>query len=244
MDKKKILFLLLLLTIVVVVFRHDIIYRISLWYSGQKDEYLFTRDGMYVHIDDKSGPANMLRFNRKWEPWMDDYINKYCSKDKCSVDIGAHIGIHTVTMAKKSNKVYAFEPNTKTLNTLNKNVTGYSNVIVYPYAVGNENGVVQFVENEISSLSSVSNGVVKNSVPVQMVRLDDTIMDEIDFIKIDAEGGEMEIFKGMDKIIKKYMPVIVYEDNSFSKKNNQYLKSKYGYKIQKIGRTDFIATKA
>jgi precorrin-6B methylase 2 len=58
----------------------------------------------------------------------------------CSVflDIGAHIGYYTVKLARRCNRVVAFEPNPVNRAKLLRNaeLNGLTNVVVYPYACG------------------------------------------------------------------------------------------------------------
>jgi len=42
-------------------------------------------------------------------------------------------------------------------------------------------------------------------------RIDDLLLTDIDFIKIDTDGGEHDIIKGLENIIEKYNPVILLE---------------------------------
>ena len=80
--------------------------------------------------------------NEKWEPHILNFLNYYkkCIKINTIVDIGAHIGYHTLYFSEivKENEgyVYAFEPQPQNYYLLNKNINNNNlkNVIPYDYA--------------------------------------------------------------------------------------------------------------
>ena len=88
---------------------------------------------MFVDIDDLSGPANSLRLGVSWEPWLTRIIYKFKHQNNCALDIGAHLGIHTVELSKHFKKVYAFEPNpivyqNLRMNTCDKKKHNYTQI--------------------------------------------------------------------------------------------------------------------
>ena len=48
-------------------------------------------------------------------------------------------------------------------------------------------------------------------IRVNVKKLDDLNLQNIGFIKIDAEGSEQEVLKGAKKLIKKYKPTLLIE---------------------------------
>ena len=131
------------------------------------------------------------------------------------IDVGANIGYYTLIFAQlvgASGKVFAFEPEPKNFELLQKNVkvNDYSNTINENYAVSDSNGNV--------SLFLAKNGIVGhrisnfdinlNSILVKKITLDDyftklNLIDKINFVKIDVEGFEFGVLKGMTRIIEK-----------------------------------------
>ena len=106
----------------IVIFRYKIIYYISLQSSScpHINNLERTCKQIYVADSDMSAPANTLRLNLTWEPWMLTYIKQYSNPNGIAIDIGAHIGIHSVNMAPYFKQVIAFEPNPITFRTLQK----------------------------------------------------------------------------------------------------------------------------
>ena len=131
------------------------------------------------------------------------------------IDVGANIGYYTLIFAQlagTTGKVFAFEPEPKNFELLQKNVkvNDYSNTINENYAVSDSNGNV--------SLFLAKNGIVGhrisnfdinlNSILVKKITLDDyftklNLIDKINFVKIDVEGFEFGVLKGMTRIIEK-----------------------------------------
>lgn len=194
--------------------------------------------GLHVNNKDISGPSNALRLGVVWEPHVVQLIKEHCSRDKLSLDIGAHIGSHTINMAKYSKKVYSFEPNDHVIDNLILNTRNIDNVKVFKNAVGNENKMVAFNATSISSRSSVEKFIP--TAYVRQIKLDAIkFNDRVGFIKIDIEGGEINAFKGMSNLINRDHPIIVYEDHTGE--TTRYLKNAHNYKIKKIHNHDYLA---
>lgn len=194
--------------------------------------------GYYLRKDDISGVANLLRLGLPFEKWMNDIIREYSDKNKISLDIGAHIGIHSVTMAKYAKKVLSFEPNTEVFQLLEMNTKHLKNVYPSNYAIGNSNETKNLVVDDINTRSYIEHF---GKQPIKQIKLDD--FKEIDipvgFIKIDIEGGEINAFKGMYNLIKKSRPIIAYEDHTGD--TTKYLRNVHQYKIYKINFCNYLA---
>lgn len=141
------------------------------------------------------------------------------------LDIGAHIGYHTLTMAKlvgQDGKAFAFEPEPSNFDLLVKNVkiNGYSNVILMQKALSNKRGKARLFLHETcwgthslspDNVSIVSAGGKASTFWDRYVEVDVETLDElfkdyegrIDFIKIDVQGAEMAVLEGGRNIIKK-----------------------------------------
>lgn len=126
------------------------------------------------------------------------------------VDIGANIGIYTLHAARavgNSGRVFSFEPTPRTFGILQGNVdaNGFAaRVDLRSVAVLDERTTmplyVQDVRCGLNSLYAEEGG---RSVMVETISLDEALADvpRIDLIKIDAEGAEPRILRGMRRII-------------------------------------------
>jgi FkbM family methyltransferase len=126
------------------------------------------------------------------------------------VDVGANIGITTVTIAKKvggKGKVYAFEPLRGYFDVLKKNLSanGLKNVKAFELALVGRVGRIDFYENELSS-SIVSRGST-NKTMVEATTLDNFVKEQnverIDLINMDCEGSELLVLKAAERTLQK-----------------------------------------
>lgn len=149
------------------------------------------------------------------------------------IDIGAWCGTWTLAIQKLAKKIYCFEPNKTHFECLYKNTGGYQNVSVYNQAIGNEEGFIA-LSNEQATQNT---RVLKEKGNTKISKLDSMQFSDIDLIKIDVEGLEMEVIKGgIDTISKaKYLMI---ELNNNSKKYGssnleieKFIEKKLGFKI-------------
>jgi FkbM family methyltransferase len=129
------------------------------------------------------------------------------------LDIGANIGFHTLMFARlvgDKGKVYAFEPDPTNFALLEKNVraNGYQNVELVRKALSDENGRIQLYlsKNNKGMHRIYKSRYCGESIEVDVVRLDDYFErygSAISFIKMDVEGAEMAVLKGMSTLLRK-----------------------------------------
>ena len=125
------------------------------------------------------------------------------------VDIGAHIGIFTIKAAKAAGEkglVVAIEPEPSNIALLLNNiaVNEITNVIVVAKAASSYKGKPKLYLSHSSGGHSLVNSL-DNYIEVETDSLDN-IMSElglprVDFVKIDAEGSELEVLKGAEKLL-------------------------------------------
>jgi FkbM family methyltransferase len=130
------------------------------------------------------------------------------------VDIGAHVGWYTLIACKAvgpNGKVYAFEPDPKNFSFLKKNIAlnGCTNVVAEQKAVSDQGGTLElFLHKDHSGWNKIRYlGDTTSSVSVEAVSFDDYFKDRaesIDFVKIDVEGAEGLILKGMKDSLEKF----------------------------------------
>lgn len=137
-------------------------------------------------------------------------------------DIGANIGYYALieaSIVKGSGRVYAFEPDLRNIEILKKNIeiNGYANVVdIYNMAVSDRSGVSKLYLADETNLNTMLApervDVYKKhswqAVEVKSVPLDDFLKGKrpVNFIRMDVEGFEVEILKGMMDTIKNAAP--------------------------------------
>ena len=130
------------------------------------------------------------------------------------IDIGAWWGPWTLYWQKHAKKVQIFEPNIKILKMLEHNVRNFANCTVHRHALGSLEGKVS-----MSYLShSGTNHVTDYNGDIVIKTLDSFNFSNVDIIKIDVEGYELEVLKGAEHTIKTNRPFIQIEGNSSIKR--------------------------
>lgn len=136
-------------------------------------------------------------------------------------DIGANIGIYTIYGAVSKNiSTYSFEPHAANYKNLieNINANNLKKSYAYPLAVGKKfNLSSMFVKNMIEG---VADNVVDNTGDVYhgvvTVSLDQLIEDKMvpqpDYIKIDVDGYEDKVFQGCANAIKNCKSLLIEID--------------------------------
>jgi FkbM family methyltransferase len=129
------------------------------------------------------------------------------------VDIGANRGIYTVIAPTLFgyNAVHAFEPNPQVSTLLSTNVTLNNlgdRVAVHNTALGESSGILSFVCDPMHlGGGRIVSDKSKNSIEVPVKIFDDFIAtippERISFIKIDTEGFEHSVLKGMVRTLAK-----------------------------------------
>jgi FkbM family methyltransferase len=157
------------------------------------------------------------------------------------IDCGAHIGKYTIYASKlvgKYGKVISFEPELSNFKTLLKNlkINHCKNTYVLNYACWNSNSKSQklFIGKDDGEYSLKEKR--DNYIKVPTIRLDHFLkkmnLKTIDWIKIDVEGAELEVLKGLGKYLKRTKNIII-EITSRKKQVLGFLKRE-GYVIYKI----------
>lgn len=142
------------------------------------------------------------------------------------LDVGANQGLYTLIAARyvPGGEVIAFEPLSSEARKLCRNVSvnRYRNVRVEQAALGAFEGEADMFmvlggKAAYSSLRPPANDVSADStlVRVKVSTIDHYVpsvgLSSLDLVKIDVEGGELEVLRGAERAIDRYQPVFVVE---------------------------------
>ncbi len=149
---------------------------------------------------------------------------------KIFLDIGSYHGLFSLIAAKNypKLKVYSFEPSKNNLNILKKNIrdNNLKNIKYFNFAISSENTTKTFNIADASDSSSLNGHPLTPSIKKQKVTvrtIDSMNLKDIDLIKIDTEGNEIEVLQGMVNTMKRnpYMKLLI-EFNPKCLRHNQH----------------------
>lgn len=158
-------------------------------------------------------PASGSRFIRgDYEAYNVPAFLEAVSEGDVVYDVGAHVGYFTAIASLRvgpDGRVIAFEPRPVNLGLLRRHVEAnrLENVTIIDAGVGHESGTARFAEGTGSGTGKIAE---EGELTVRTVRLDDVAgedgLPEPDFIKIDVEGGEMNVLEGARGLLDRARP--------------------------------------
>jgi len=147
-----------------------------------------------------------------------------CAKRRTALDIGANVGLWSRDLVDNFVKVVAFEPVAIFRECLEKNVIG-DNFFINPLALGDHDTLATMIITEGNTGHSHLDPNTLGTGNVQVVKLDNLNIENIDYIKIDCEGYEYRVLQGAEQTVKRWRPIIVVEQkphDAYSKDYGQF----------------------
>jgi len=158
-----------------------------------------------------------LDYEKNWENHLIQIANLHLKDDSVILDIGANIGIWSISLAIKQRKIYSFEPFKASYMTLCGNV--FLNKVennVFPYNMALTDDISKNYdfklddEFNIGGIRLVSNeGTISSKITLSTI--DILGLEKLDLIKVDVEGHEYNVLRGGLETIKKFKPIIFFE---------------------------------
>ena len=184
---------------------------------------------------------------RKVEPEF-LWIKEILGKNSVFIDVGANVGAYLYTLENhlKPENIYAFEPNQQLFKRLKRL---FPKVNLFSLALSDVSTIAEFKIPVINGEKVHTRGTLQTSIKekneektilqkVEVKPLDDLVFDEVyieqgrnaqtnklnlknlDFIKIDVEGNEMQTLRGAKKTIEKFKPILMVEMEQRHHKEN------------------------
>ena len=139
---------------------------------------------------------------------------KYCEsqtkKMKTVIDVGAWCGTWAKAIEPFAKKVIAFEPDKTHFECLQRNCT--INCTPRMEAVGAQLQEVSLTEDNFTQAKRVN-----EKGNIRMITLDHMAYEDVDMIKIDVEGYEMEVLKGATKTLESVKYLMIELNNNTKK---------------------------
>ncbi len=178
---------------------------------------------MYVDTRD-IGIASHLMMEGYWEMWVTEAMLRTVRRGSTVVDVGANLGYFSLLLADLTGpegRLLSFEPNPELSKRLQKSVkvSGFGSFSdVYDCALGSETG---FVSMAVDSEQPGGGRTVRQSGrsrPIPVKRLDEIpgAMDA-EFIKMDVEGYEQNVWHGMTGILAQKKPLTIFMEFTVSR---------------------------
>ena len=179
--------------------------------SFDDDTYLTYCKNTAWHID--NGLAEPYTGNKEF---IKDYVKK-TGRNKTYIDVGTHIGTHSVVFSRIFQNVISFEPDKINFETLNTNIllNSRKNITSYNKALSN---ISEYVHSVAHSDHSRGCMFIQKGGDIEAILLDSLKLENIDYIKIDVEGNELSVLLGALDTIKRNLPLIEFEHNGLSDK--------------------------
>lgn len=187
--------------------------------------------GFKIFLDKKDN-AGLSVWGEKEHPGLKELrkIEKSLKQGDVALDIGANMGLISLFMARavgEKGKIYAFEPEGENVSLFKKNMAanGFeNNVSIFQQAIAEKSGKLKLFLSDYSIgdhriydpfplMQDLPKGNVydhlnsdrRESVDVEAVSVDDFMRNHgtrVDFVKIDVQGAEGGVIKGMAETIK------------------------------------------
>jgi len=174
---------------------------------------------MYLDIKDNGISAELLSKGIR-EPFSTEYFKNEIKKGDICVDIGANIGYYALLESRlvgDKGKVYAIEPVPENIKLLKRNIeiNQYSNIDIFQLAVGDNNGsgfIHLFNGSNLHSMNKNNSFESKHRIPVKIITLDKFLEGKPypNIIRMDTEGYEEEIIKGMKRTLSMEKPLKIF----------------------------------
>lgn len=153
-----------------------------------------------------------------FEPEYFKILDKYLHKNSVYCDIGSWIGPTVIYASGMCKHVYAFEPDKIAYPFLLQNIelNKLVNVTTFNLAISNIDGNVKMASHggnlgdSMSSMINIQNIKKSMSVPSKKWQtwLAENNPGKIDFMKMDIEGGEVELIPSMLEYLKTEKPIL------------------------------------
>lgn len=189
-----------------------------------KAEWYEFQPGLWMRLNARDMIQQTILLEGIWDPALTGFIETSLKPGDVFIDVGAHVGYFTLLAARRvteAGTVLSIEPNPAALEQLHQNVdrSRLKNVLIAHTACGDSYESVRlYLHTESnSSMASLSAANATGGIEVDVAcsTLDDLCAERgvtrAHLIKIDVEGAELSVLRGMDRILREMRPIIVLE---------------------------------
>lgn len=219
-----------------------------------------------AHLQEWMSVVNRRRNGRlTYQDHKFEAAQAYAHKRRVAVDIGAHVGLWSRTLAEEYREVIAFEPVSAHRACFRENLSGFQNVRLEPVALGAEAGTVRIINRtpgssgdtgvdpraERSTLRASVATEREGGALIECRTLDSYRLPILDFLKVDTEGFEVFVLEGAEETLDRCHPVVIVEQKKETGMMDRYgvgprdavdLLIRLGAKERKVIQGDYICS--
>lgn len=185
------------------------------------------------------------------------FLTRHLHDGDTFIDVGAHYGYYALlgsVMTGPQGHVFAIEASAHSFGILKENTDAITNILTYHNAAGESPGEVVFYEypGPLAEYNTIVKGAYENKAWIKKVkqtinRVQTVVLDDLiasnqvakAVIKIDVEGGELAVIKGLTTSMQKadltiVMEYLISEDLSSPHHLAVGLLMEYGYQAHAI----------
>jgi FkbM family methyltransferase len=135
------------------------------------------------------------------------------------LDIGANIGNHAIYLSSSFDRIICFEPSPYIAERLKKNIAlnKLTNIEVHTVGLSNREAALHYKLDTSGNLgaSHFLDEADEQTIELPVCRGDEYLsgmeVNRVDFIKVDVEHHELEVFEGLTLTITRCRPIIAFE---------------------------------
>lgn len=179
------------------------------WYDT---DFFYSPDGIRTHPDHHC--------KRTWIASV-----PFIRYKRNAVDVGCRDGEYTRYLHKDFEHVFCFDYRNR--KHFNKNVD-LKKITHFKCALGEEHKIIK-----VSGAGSITAGKIpyEKWYDEQLYTLDEFNLTDVDYIKIDVDGYEVNVLQGASNTIKKFQPLLVIEQENGDTRAIDFCISQFNYKI-------------
>lgn len=147
-------------------------------------------------------------------------------KLRVAIDVGAHVGFWAMQMIKNFDIVHCFEPVAAFRACFVRNMPegegrgNRADFQLYPCALGAARGRVAMKTPELAGGLDTGGTHVGGEGEIEMRALDEFDFHDVDFLKIDVEGLELDVVRGAEQTILRCRPCVIVEQKQHIMQRN------------------------
>jgi FkbM family methyltransferase len=187
---------------------------------------IFTvQDTEYVVCGWSEDDQYLNQISGKFEYKFQELCRIALRPDDVALDIGANIGVTSVILSQflHSGHTFAIEPGNRVFELLEGNIGAnqIKNVTCVKCAISSRPGTMEFHEDSAyGHVVEGSQAEIGSPIAVRVTTIDDLVehlgIERLDFIKIDTEGFEPQVFAGARKTLMRFKPLVLFELNTWT----------------------------